>query len=430
MTKQKSASPKQVTVESYVDMFFRQCEIGHPQKPEQFWRTLKKRFGNDADVFGGCIEARERGLNVSPYALKNKTIEFANAVAAQFDAAKLRNVALWILRERLSLNCRVLEIGCDNGILLCLLACLHPEGRFTGIDPCGEAIEIARQRAHKLGLTNVEFHVAAIDADFLSRTEQKFDVALSVTVYHELLANGFFSANPGVMAPAKNTFSLQETDFDDAAGSPAPAMDVVRAVHELLADDGVFVSVERWRTPEETLRWIRLAEAAGLSVCLPKSFLIEYKNATSDTEVLPLTYLEKNKDRPPARACDVLSFKAYRDFLTMAGLCAIQDPVVAELMYGALEKADLYVQESVFHDGSGTERVHVGVANGLGFIYTTTTRNFRLLHMLPSALMSEKMAEIHKLRAVRAQHAGVSCRWGDRKLLAQLGIEADDEQLA
>ena len=39
-----------------------------------------------ADEFGDCVEARENGLKVDPYVLKNQTIEFANAIRARGQA--------------------------------------------------------------------------------------------------------------------------------------------------------------------------------------------------------------------------------------------------------------------------------------------------------------------------------------------------------
>ncbi len=131
-------------------------------KPEQFWRLLDKRFGKTSKAFGDCVEARERGEAANPYPLKNQSLEFANAVAAQFDVAKLRSIGLWLIREQLPMTGKVLEVGCDNGILLCLLASLYPDAQFVGIDSCEEAVVVARQRAANLELTNVEFHVTAL----------------------------------------------------------------------------------------------------------------------------------------------------------------------------------------------------------------------------------------------------------------------------
>jgi hypothetical protein len=81
-------------------------------KTEMFWRTLEKKYKLDALAFGQCINAREQGLNQDPFALKNRTLEFANAIASQFDSARLKAVALWLLQHAgIGEGKKVFEVG-------------------------------------------------------------------------------------------------------------------------------------------------------------------------------------------------------------------------------------------------------------------------------------------------------------------------------
>ena len=89
-----------VSVEKYVDDFFKRYGLGFTLKPEFFWRTLSKKFGTIADVFVDCAEAGERRGEVNHYPLKNRSVEFANAIASQFDAAKLKAVAIWFINDQ------------------------------------------------------------------------------------------------------------------------------------------------------------------------------------------------------------------------------------------------------------------------------------------------------------------------------------------
>lgn len=57
---------------------------------------------------------------------------------------------------------RYLELGCGQGITLCILAALYPNARFLGIDFNPEHIAHARALADAGGLTNVDF----IEGDF------------------------------------------------------------------------------------------------------------------------------------------------------------------------------------------------------------------------------------------------------------------------
>ncbi|MCP9820375.1 class I SAM-dependent methyltransferase [Synechococcus sp. Cruz-9H2] len=58
---------------------------------------------------------------------------------------------------------RYLDLGCGTGYGLCLLAALHPEGEFTGVDFLPTHIAQAERLAAELQLNNVRF----LEADFL-----------------------------------------------------------------------------------------------------------------------------------------------------------------------------------------------------------------------------------------------------------------------
>ena len=60
-----------------------------------------------------------------------------------------------------------LELGCGMGFGLCLLAALHPEGVFLGIDFNPDHISHAEGLCRRLALTNVRF----LEADFLALAE-------------------------------------------------------------------------------------------------------------------------------------------------------------------------------------------------------------------------------------------------------------------
>lgn len=414
-----SENMKQIIDQQYVDQFFKRCNIGGQIKPEQFWRSLEKRFGKLARDLGDCIGARERGEAVNPYPIKNKSLDFANAVAAQFDTPKLKAVALWLIREKLSFTGRIIEIGCDNGILLCLLASLHQDAHFVGIDPCAEAIAVARQRAEHLKLKNIEFRVGALDPELVNAVGSGFELVISVAVFHEILANGFIGADAALMKNDGVSFSIEDTDR--LFSSAQLRASVVCNIRELLRDDGHWISVDRWRTDAETLRWIRLAEGAKLSVSLSRSFLLHYKDLAAGSQTLPLTVFTKC-ELPPAEPCDVLAFKAYAEFLELPGVSIIEKDMLAELFYGALDKQEIFFQESVFNDGSGIERTYLGVARGVGYLYITTSRGYRRLALLPSALIHEKIAEMPKLLAARRQRAEVAHRWAQHSLLQRFGV--------
>ena len=410
-----------VSPQKYVELFFKKLGIGSSVQPDQFWRLLKKRFGNAADQFGDCVAARERGESVNPYTLKNQNIDFANAVAAQFDSAKLRSVAIWLFQEGFQLkDKKVLEIGCDNGILLCLLAEVYRDTTFIGIDPCEPAIRLAQERATALSLSNVEFRVGSAETESRSEESRNFDLILSVTVFHELLAGGLIKNSESIMADSKGYFSIEELD----QGFRVNAADIpsLVAVHSLLLDDGKFVSVDRWANHNLLLKWIRLNESIGLNCSLAASIILQYKLGSGESEQLPLTVF--SKDSPgPARACDILSFSSYPAFGQIKPLHKIEDVRLAEVFYEAMDKQELYFHELVYRNGSGVLRTHMGVAKGLGYVYTSTSVGFRELIIIPSALIYENTQQLIDARVAAERYAEVRHAWGDAALLSRLSVD-------
>ncbi len=68
---------------------------------------------------------------------------------------------------------RYLDLGCGTGYGLCLLAALHPEGSFVGVDFLPTHIAHAERLAAELGLGNVRF----LEADFLALAQDASPLA-------------------------------------------------------------------------------------------------------------------------------------------------------------------------------------------------------------------------------------------------------------
>jgi 2-polyprenyl-3-methyl-5-hydroxy-6-metoxy-1,4-benzoquinol methylase len=61
------------------------------------------------------------------------------------------------LKAKLEQGIEVLDVGCGAGRAMILLAKMFPKSRFTGIDLCEDAIQLARQHASDEHLTNIKF---------------------------------------------------------------------------------------------------------------------------------------------------------------------------------------------------------------------------------------------------------------------------------
>lgn len=406
-----------------IDSYFRDIGVTKRIKPEIFWKTLKKRFGEQSVALLDCINSRAAGFRADPYPLKNVSIDFANAVASQFDRNKLQSVAQWLIQNIKGIDgCDILEIGCDNGILLCFLARSFPEVKFVGIDSNEQAILLATQRAKFLNLNNVIFKKASIaDLSFVD-FDKKFDLVLAVAVFHEIFNDGGIGSAEDSVSNHGPQYSIEEEDYSlDIINSDITSL---ANIGKLMNCEGIFISVDRWSTALKLLKWVRMCERADLYANLQHSSIIVYDDGDVTPEQLPLTIFNKNK-QDPLLPCDILSFKAYLNFISDSSLTVIKDADIAEIIFSSLNKEEIYFEQVKYLDKSGTVQIRVGVASGLGYIYQTTTRAFRELILVPSIALHEKVEEINKSRAIRKKVAEVSVSWGNDKTLTRLGIVAD-----
>ncbi|MFH2066826.1 MAG: methyltransferase domain-containing protein [Pseudomonadota bacterium] len=103
---------------------------------------------------------------------------------------------------------RVCDLGCGQGVAVCLMAKAFPDSRFVGLDISGEAIGHAAANARQENLSNAEFR--CLDAAKLSGSaefgnafqyitafdsihDQTRPMAAMQGVYHMLRPGGFFS---------------------------------------------------------------------------------------------------------------------------------------------------------------------------------------------------------------------------------------------
>ena len=158
---------------------------------------------------------------------------------------------------------------------------------------------------------------------------------------------------------------------------------------------------------------------------MKRSSLIEYKNVDGKSDFLPVTVFAKNSEEAPryALATDVLALHSYKDFLKNKSLNIIEDTWLAELVFGSLNHQELLSIVARYRDGSGTEKVLVGISGGLSYVYTTTSRKYRRLVLLPGICLHEQVNLLIELIAARKETCDVELILGDSKLFAIVGID-------
>jgi len=169
------------------------------------------------------------------------------------------------LREALDAGIDVLDVGCDSGRVLHLLARSFPRSRFLGIDCSTAALSRAKQAAAERRLANLRFELR--DVTELAH-EATFDLALAFDGIHdqarptEALASIARALRPGgsfLLRDVAGTGRLEA----DAQIPLAPLLYTVSCLHCMtvsLADDGAGLGA-MWG--EETAR--RMLTNAGFA---------------------------------------------------------------------------------------------------------------------------------------------------------------------
>ncbi|MDD6154345.1 MAG: class I SAM-dependent methyltransferase [Eubacteriales bacterium] len=147
-----------------------------------FYGRLEKHISKDfADEFRRLTAARftdddpdqkARAL----YELKNQDLDTSLYVSGLSAGNYYREACAWIMENKEYFHGRVLDLGCDNGLLTCFIAKQFPDCQVTGIDRVSKSIDVAKSLADRLSLSNVTFEAADLD-DY--KPEEKFDLVFS-----------------------------------------------------------------------------------------------------------------------------------------------------------------------------------------------------------------------------------------------------------
>lgn len=153
-----------------VDEFLRQVGIGPRMIADNFWDSLRATYGEHAERFLDYVDRRRTAARAEAtylqdvetlYRLKNASPEFSVAVSSQY-VGRLYSRFLAVVSS-LGLDRqakRILDLGCDNGILTAFYAKHFPNAAVLGIDLCPEAVACANALKDRLQISNLAFKVA------------------------------------------------------------------------------------------------------------------------------------------------------------------------------------------------------------------------------------------------------------------------------
>ena len=174
---------------------------------------------------------RKRGKNgkvkdeVEFYDFKNQSLEMSLAISEVFDSDYIRNICNWISDNRGLFGKRILDVGCDCGLITCFVAEYFPEAEVVGIDRSSKAVECAKELSKRLALRNVTF--LHIDANSYNET-------YDTVIYSRVTQENFDEKDVSVF----DTFFNTSEFYKQQVGA------LIEKVSSLLAENGSLISFE------------------------------------------------------------------------------------------------------------------------------------------------------------------------------------------
>lgn len=114
------------------------------------------------------------------YDFKNSSPEISQGFSEAFDGDIIRNACNYIDAHKEYFGKTILEVGTDIGYMTCFIAKTFPESKIVSIDRNSKAIEIAKGRAQKLKIENIEFLNCS-----LQEVDGKFDTVFCMRTIQE-----------------------------------------------------------------------------------------------------------------------------------------------------------------------------------------------------------------------------------------------------
>lgn len=268
-----SVSQKQI---DFIKSYFKTLKIRTAKDNKQFWSILYDRYEkNVVDKLLEIVAERpEKSISDSYmpelYNIKNQNLELSldfSRMTCDLHTQYLQ----WFIGALKTKPGRILDIGCDNGIVTCFYAMFFPETEVVGIDPCQYGINCAAELAAKLKLSNIIFKKAGIDEACELYPAGHFDIITSVTTAKEIIG----SLVCEILAhPDKYSFWYLE-DLPVNIGSEDVNKSLA-SIEKLLSANGKYISFERWFV-EDCIWWSEKLKNIGLYIDWDESQTLRFQ---------------------------------------------------------------------------------------------------------------------------------------------------------
>lgn len=371
-----------------VEKYFTTIGVGLPKSEAVFVKRGRKRFGKTFDEMMFVIEARAHGSIEDPYEIKNSSLDLSLYVAEYSSSAIWRAFAQWLIGEERPTPQSVLDLGCESGVLTCLLASMWPASKVVGVDRSEAAIVAARELAVRLKLENVTFE--RIDGpEFLTGQLSKFSLITAILSMHEILQLPNGRKPFHWEEPYCSLEQIRLTSVDE------PAIALLKQVRGALTPGGQFLSLDRSPTSATTWWYAQCLEKAGLSVSIRRSYKVEAK-AAFGTQKLPIIVTERTCEaRKKINPDEILSLMSFRE---LSELAIVFEENVADLFVRGLGYTEVMFEAAAkYFDNSGVHTLRLLRTTTFLVRHDFTNHGYVRASVLPLVALSDAIAECQSI---------------------------------
>ncbi|MDN3016144.1 methyltransferase domain-containing protein [Paenibacillus sp. BSR1-1] len=260
-----------------ISSYYKTLRIKDCKSKRSYWKHVRGVDSVLAEELEPLL-CREKQGNF--YDVKNASLPFSLAVES-WTMSYHKSILSWINQQKKLKPKRILEIGCDNGVLACWYATRFPDAEIIGIDQSENGIQCANELAKQLGLANVSFY----RIEFLDLRERflmnSIDLIISVRTFHEIMGPIFFPKYWSLQDYLKKNPTYRNWRY-------------LQIVDDLLTEDGTYLSFERLENPADLGKWANSLNQVNLHVQWDKCDIIDYNEFGTD-KCSPIVVVSKSE---------------------------------------------------------------------------------------------------------------------------------------
>jgi SAM-dependent methyltransferase len=350
--------------QDFIRSYFRKISLKICENESQFWAHILQKHGRKLkdSLIQALYDREEQENDDEFYELKNQSLQLSLDFSS-YSGDLYRKYFEWMLHHKNLKAKRILDIGCDNGIVTCFYATLFPESEVVGIDIGENAIKCAWDLAKKLELKNVTFK----KMDFLKLgkefPKEHFQLISSLRSIHEII--GSF--------PELRYWSINELKFEEGGETENKAF--VMMNHLLSRQEGYLITGERLPDIGSSLWFVEKFKREQLHLHELGCEFIEF-HEIGEAQRIPIFIFSKNQTKIDAgqRLRDLYT----KDVRLTLDHNELLDDYPAETFFDELfDKKLIYGVQINFNEEPASMRIELWQQEEVLYQYTYSNMGYR-----------------------------------------------------